>query len=114
MIRKAIAILASASAVALSLVACDDEDAVAHCKAVCVASAGCNTQPYGCEARCDAAHVLITDASCDGHANTLYECYEYTGVCTPDLDARCAAERQALSDCESAYCQAHAGAKGCP
>lgn len=114
MIRKTIAVLAVTVVAASTFAACDDVDAIEHCKSVCVAAAGCNTMPPGCESRCDAAHVLITDASCDGHANTLYECYEYTGVCTPNLDDRCATEKQALSDCESAYCQAHAGAKGCP
>lgn len=114
MIRKSIAAIVGLVAAALVVVACDDRDALEHCKEVCAEGAGCNTITPGCVQRCDADHALIADSSCDGHANALYDCYQGEGVCTPDVEVRCATEKQALADCEGAYCLAHAGAAGCP
>ena len=112
MLRVVAALLAVA--LVLPFAACDSPDPLVRCKESCAAAAACNTGTMGCEAQCDADNPLITDSSCDGHANTLYDCYEGEGVCTPNLDVRCATEKQALSDCEGAYCLAYPGAEHCP
>lgn len=109
---------AAATIFAVALVAlfaaCDSPDPLERCHESCVAAAECNNGSMECEAKCDEDIALITDSNCDGYANTLYECYEGQGACTPNLDERCATEAQALSDCESAYCLAHPGAANCP
>lgn len=117
-LRRAILRAASSAVLVVAPVAlvaaCDSPDPLERCREACAAAAACNTGSMECEARCDADIALITDSNCNGHANTLYDCYEEEGACTPNLDVRCATEAQALSDCESAYCLAHAGAEHCP
>lgn len=111
--RNVLATLTFAATAATLVAACDGEDQLERCKAICTMGAGCNTLPAGCVARCEAEDPFIEEAGCAGHANTLYDCYEGEGVCTPDLDVRCATETTALADCQGAYCLAHKDAKGC-